>query len=439
MHKEMEKSKLKKIKEIKRAKSIKSISAILVIIVLATVIFASNAERISKFSDNALKGILGESVKGTSTLNNSSASFSMLSDEEITQVEEKVQIVNGDTFSAILKPDGTVWTWGNNNYGQLGNEKNENVNQATLTQVVGINGEGYLENIKQISAGRYSLVALTNDGKVVTWGYNGYGQLGKGTTGNSSFPVYVVDEQGTPIENIKQISAGANHMLALKENGEVYAWGLNSSGQLGISVSSTTSSNDAYKKIYAVSVLTSVEQGETTEYVNLSNVKQISAGADFSVVLTNDGEVYTFGISNYGQLGYGKTANSNVPVKVDIEDIIDIKAGGLQTIALKQDGTVWAWGMNRYGNLGIATSSTSSSNAAYKKTSPVQVLIDTDTPLTNVEKINSKYETSYAITKNGEIYGWGLNTSGEIGDNTLTNKNKATRLKTNGGKILNPL
>lgn len=151
----------------------------------------------------------------------------------------------GNTFGVALKTDGTVWTWGNNTYGQLGNGEIGNVNIEEPTRVLAVDGNEdeenirYLENIKQISAGAYTVSALTSDGKVVSWGRNEYGQLANGLTANSGVPVYVQkqveveDEEGNitkelvDLDNIVSISQGSSHVLALANDGTVWSWGLN--------------------------------------------------------------------------------------------------------------------------------------------------------------------------------------------------------------------
>jgi alpha-tubulin suppressor-like RCC1 family protein len=361
-------------------------------------------------------------------------------------VKENVKIANGNNFTAVLKADGTVWTWGNNNYGQLGNGEIENSATYTLNQVIGVNAEGYLSNIKQIAAGTYEMYALTNDGKVICWGRGAQGQHGNGDTQNSGTPVYaqtqvdITDEEGNintedrVLENIKQIAAGSSHVLALSNDGTVYTWGLNNYGQLGIGVAHTTASNVNGKRIYAVKVqkeieITDEEGNITTQLADLDRIKQVSGGNDFSVALTQEGSVLAWGLGTSGQIGNSAAANVTLPTPVtDLENVTKIDAGGLHTLALKEDGTVWAWGLNRYGQLGINTASTTSSNAAYKRTYPVQVLKAAGTPLTDVIDISANLETSYAITEDETAYGWGLNTSGQIGDNTATNKYIATQI-----------
>lgn len=365
---------------------------------------------------------------------------------------QNAQVASGNNFEVVLKTDGTVWTWGHNNYGQIGNGKIEAVSSPNPTQVLGVNGEGYLENIKQISAGAYSGYALTQDGKVLAWGRNTYGQLGNNSTKDSGTPVYVkkqvqvTDEDGNTttgyedLDNIVQISGGASHFLAVDANGNAWSVGVNNYGQLGINVGNTTTSNANYKRIYAVKVqktikITAEDGTETTGLADLDNVKKVSGGTDFSVALLNDGTVMAWGLGTSGQIGNNAAATVYIPKAVyNLTDVADIDAGGLQTIALKKDGTVWAWGINRYGNLGINTASTTTSNAAYKKVVPVQVLKAASTPITDVVEIASLYETSYARLEDGSVYGWGLNTSGQIGDNTLSNRTVATPVKKLGGE-----
>lgn len=116
--------------------------------------------------------------------------YSQISASSVSTLQN-AQVASGNNFEIVLKTDGTVWTWGHNNYGQIGNGKIEAVSSSNPTQVLGVNGEGYLENIKQISAGAYSGYALTQDGKVLAWGRNTYGQLGNNSTKDSGTPVYV--------------------------------------------------------------------------------------------------------------------------------------------------------------------------------------------------------------------------------------------------------
>lgn len=156
----------------------------------------------------------------------------------------------------------------------------------------------------------------------MTWGYNNNGQLGQGNTTSGSLPGYVVDEEGRFITNIKQIAAGDSHMLAVTNDGEVYAWGLNRYGDLGYGNASTSGSSGHYRRSYADKVLTNLEDADADgNYPTLKNIKQVSAGIEFSVAVANDGTVYSWGLGTTGQLGNGGKANSYYPVVANITDV----------------------------------------------------------------------------------------------------------------------
>jgi hypothetical protein len=140
-------------------------------------------------------------------------------------------ISGGYYHTAALKSDGTVWTWGRNNYGQLGN--NSYTDSSTAVEVVGQDGSGTLSDIKAIAGGSYHTVALKSDGTVWAWGRNASGQLGNGTTTDISTPVEVVLADQTPLGNIIAIAAADDYTIALKSDGNIWAWGNNASGQLG--------------------------------------------------------------------------------------------------------------------------------------------------------------------------------------------------------------
>ena len=254
------------------------------------------------------------------------------------------------SHALALKNDGTVWAWGGNDHGELGN--GTTAFSSTPVQVTDPNDpSGYLSGVRAIAASGYHSQALKNDGTVWAWGANFYGQLGNGTTTNSSTPVQV-----SGLDGIEAIAAGAgeSHSLALRNDGTVWAWGSNAvaarrriSGQLGredITESSTP-----------------VEVG------NLDGVEAIAAGYCHSLALKDDGTVWAWGLNLMGVLGTGTTyEHSSTPVQVsEVGGIETIAAGDVHSLALKNDGTVWAWGGNRDGQLGNGTTADSST--------PVQV------------------------------------------------------------------
>ncbi|MHB1127541.1 MAG: RCC1 domain-containing protein [Bacillota bacterium] len=154
-----------------------------------------------------------------------------------------VAAASGGSHSVALKSDGTVWTWGYNYYGQLGD--GTTTDKYTPVQVKGVGGSGYLTGVVSVAAGGTHSLALRSDGTIWAWGYNTYGQLGNNSTGSSSTPVQVLDTGGTaPLTGIVKISAGTYHSVALKTSGNAVAWGYGAYGQLGFS--SNNYSNYAY-------------------------------------------------------------------------------------------------------------------------------------------------------------------------------------------------
>ena len=145
-------------------------------------------------------------------------------------MDNVIDITARGNCTAVLKKDGTVWMAGYNGNGELG--INDTSSQSSFVQVKNEDGTGFLTNIKDIESGVNTMYAITNDGEVYAWGYNGYGQMGFGDTSSRLLPVKL------NITNIKQISAGEHDTIALDNNGEVWVAGRNTEGQLGIGNSS---------------------------------------------------------------------------------------------------------------------------------------------------------------------------------------------------------
>ncbi len=290
-----------------------------------------------------------------------------------------------EAHSMALKANGTVWCWGSNLYGGLGNAS------ATGTFVTAPVQALILTGAKAISAGGWHSVALKNDGTVWAWGWNSDGQLGDGTTVDKSIPTQVPS-----LTNVTKIAAGTYHTLALKNDGTVWAWGDNVSGQIGNGT-------------------TGLDRNTPVQVNGLSNVVAITAGRFFSMAVKNDGTVWTWGQNLYGQLGNGNTTDSNVPVQVNgLTGITSAVAasGAFHAHALKNDGTVWSWGRNTYGNLGNNTIANSSV--------PVQM-----TNFASPIGIAAGTNFSLFYKSDGSMWGIGRNASGQLGDATTTQRNEA--------------
>lgn len=289
-----------------------------------------------------------------------------------------VQLQAGHLYSLALKDDGTVWVWGTNGNGQLCQDSSVSLSNVPV-QVSG------LTNITAIAAGDRHCLVLKNDGTVWGWGYNSYGQLGNGST---------IEAQRSPVQvsglsGVVAVTAGYWHSLALKSDGTVWAWGNNTSGQLGNN--STTNSS------------TPVQVG------SLSQVDEIYA-AGFNSAAIIDGEVWAWGGWGDGQLGPDASeASSKIPQQLaGLSDITNLGGAGSFFIALKDDGTVWSWGRNDLGQLGIGTTSTNVSN-------PTQIA-----GLSNIIAISDGTggDHSLALEEDGTAWAWGTNNSGALGNDT---------------------
>jgi alpha-tubulin suppressor-like RCC1 family protein len=291
----------------------------------------------------------------------------------VSNLTNLISIMAGSNHSLALQSNGTVWAWGWNNMGQLGNGTTNDRN--TPVQVSGLNG------ITAISAGIYAhSIALKSNGTVWAWGYNNNGELGNGSNNSSSTPT-----QASGLTDVIAIDAGGEHNLALKSNGTVWAWGNNLNGQLGnnsttasyvpiqvpnlvgvVAIAAGSSHNLALKSdgtvwAWGANLNGQLGNGTTaTSYIpvqlpNLTGVKSIAAGYFHSIAIMSDKTIRTWGNNYNGQLGNNSTSDSNVPVQVLGLSNVTFIAGGAHTIALKSDGTVWAWGSNSPGQLGDGT------------------------------------------------------------------------------------
>ncbi len=267
------------------------------------------------------------------------------------QFSNVVQVAaNRNASSYAIKADGTLWAWGYNGTGQLGD--NTTIDHHFARQVAGLTG------VTAISPGTNHAIALKSDGTVWAWGDNSYGQIGDGTTTQRLTPVQV-----SKLTNVSAVAAGDAFNLALKSDGTVWAWGYNGYGQLGNG--NTT------------------QQKSPVQVSGLTNIVAIAAGFGHSLALDKNGAVWAWGTNYEGELGNGTTSGSNTPQRVSgLTQVVQISAGGTgvngwggnglggQSFAIKSDRTVWAWGYDNYGQLGDGIT-TSGGN----QLTPVQVIL----------------------------------------------------------------
>jgi alpha-tubulin suppressor-like RCC1 family protein len=292
------------------------------------------------------------------------------------------QVAAGYYHNVALKNDGTVWTWGYNGFGQLGN--GSTTDSSSPEQVQGLAG------MTAVAAGFFHSAALKSDGTVWVWGDNGYDQLG---VGGGNVAISAAPLQVAGLRDVKAIAASGGHTLALKNDGSVWAWGWNAYGQLGIgSVANATA---------------------PVQLPGLHGVGAIAAGFFHSLALNFDGSAWSWGYNGHGQLGNGATADSILPSQVagahaaGLGTIKSLAAGGGHSLALKSDGTVWAWGWNGFGQLGNGSLADSSL--------PLQV-----SGVNAGSAIAAGFFHSVALNRDGKLQAWGYNAYGQLGDGSTT-------------------
>lgn len=307
---------------------------------------------------------------------------------------------NGGAIRAGIKTDGTLWLWGNNQFGALGDGTT-----AAKSSPVQISGGG--TNWRTISAGPTWCAAIKTDGTLWTWGYNYQGMLGDNTLTPKSTPVQTVAGGN----NWKQVSAtgtrgasGGYFGAAIKTNGTLWMWGSNNQFNFGDGTSTSTSSP--------------VQIGVST------NWKQVDAGGRFSAGIKTDGTLWTWGYNGYGGIGDNSSASDwrSTPVQTIAggTNWKILSCAGTTTIgAIKNDGTLWIWGSGGNGKLGDNTN-----NA---KSSPVQTI----TGGTNWKQIWCTSSETKAIKTDGTLWAWGRGSTGELGDST--NADKSSPVQTYAG------
>ncbi len=333
--------------------------------------------------------------------------------------KEIVQVAAGSQHSLALDSTGQVYAWGDNSNSQLGDDTTTRRLTPVAVKVAGTSMAG--KTIVAIAAGGSHSLALDSTGQVHAWGLNTSGQLGDGTTTSRLTPV-AVDTAGTPMagKTIVAVAAGSNYSLVLDSTGTVYSWGLNSSGQLGDGTTTTRTAP------VVVAVAGTPMAGKT--------IVDISAGSGHALALDSSGVMYAWGTGGDGKLGNGGTASSNVPVAVTTlgtpaegKTIVAISAGVLHSVALDSTGTIYSWGWNVYGQLGDGTTTT--------RTTPVAVTT-AGTPMAGktitAVLADSDAGRSFAIDSVGAVYAWGSNSSGGIGDGTTTHRHLPVAVVTAG-------
>ena len=287
-----------------------------------------------------------------------------------------VAIAAGSDLSMALKADGSVWAWGLNQRGQLGN--GGTADNPVPGRVTGLSGR-----FIAIAAGSEFALALRSDGTVWAWGDGVQGQLGNGILADSPTPVQVVGLKG----KVTAIAAGDNHALAIEADGSLWGWGDNGQDQLGVPTPDASQATPV--RIQGIA----------------GQVIAVAGGPFQTMAISSDGGVFAWGQS-YPVPGASQIGTS-VPTAVALAPRArQVQAGFGVDLALLSDGSVWAWGHG---------SSLLGAAAQGDVLDPI--------PVTGLERgvvrISASDSTGYAITSKGHILAWGANNQGQLGNGTI--------------------
>ena len=326
-----------------------------------------------------------------------------------------VQVAAGGYHSLAIGSDGYTYAWGNNDFGQLGN--NTTANSSVPVRVHSPNGSGTGLKVIQVSTGMRSSIALGADGTVYTWGSlsAGNGQY----TSQQTVPAAVMDPaDASGVFHALQIGTQWSFNLAIGQDHYVYAWGYNNYGQLGNNTSDGLNTNTAHptpKRVFSSSQSTAAA-GPWLK------ATKVSAGGWHALAIDEDGNTWSWGRNIVGQLGNGSNsgdAPNPIPQKVryptDAGTVtaIQISGGDSHTLAIDTNGNAWAWGISNYNQIG--------DNAGYNRYSPVRVFASAQStrsagPWLKVAQVSAGYFHSSAIDTDGYARAWGDNRYGAIGN-----------------------
>ena len=296
-----------------------------------------------------------------------------------------LEISHGWKHAAAIKTDGTLWSWGYNGDGALGDD---GANRSSPVQI------GALTNWSKVALSWQGSSAIKTDGTLWSWGGAGWsGSQGLNDTASRNSPTQV-----GALTNWSKITKGSDHSLARKSDGTLWSWGYNAYGQLG--------QGDAASRSSPVQV-----GAGTTWLIH-------STGYRSSIAIKTDGTLWSWGVNSVGTIGDGTVINKSSPVQIGaLTNWSKVTSGNYHTMATKTDGTLWSWGDNSAGQLGDGT--------VINKSSPVQ--IGSGTTWLNTAAASGH---TMATKTDGTLWAWGMNYSGEVGDGTVIHRSSPVQVGT---------
>ena len=318
----------------------------------------------------------------------------LISRRSPVRIMDNVSMISaGDRYNFAIRTDGSLWAWGQNDRGQLGD--GTTVNRRSPVRIMenviyaaagwkrtdgglaeGVDDFQDINNVTGVGIIWQHSVAITSDGTLWAWGDNNAGQLGDETLVNRHAPVRVM-------EDVVSVSAGNVFTMAVRSDNTLWAWGHNDRGQFG----------------------TGGIVGSRIPIMIMENVLEVYAGDSYAMIIRTDGSLWAMGQNDRGQFGNGNRVSSRVPLRLK-ENVLSLAASGNHTMAIMADGSLWAWGQNDRGQFGNGT--TINSNI------PVRI---TD----NIVAVSAGDKHTAAIRADGTLWTWGLNNRGQLGNGFAVN------------------
>jgi alpha-tubulin suppressor-like RCC1 family protein len=296
------------------------------------------------------------------------------------------QVATGDQHTAAIKTDGSLWTWGRNNVGQLGDFSTTNRSTPVTTFAGGTNW-------KQVTCGGLQTAAIKTDGTLWTWGFGTDGRLGNNSLGSRSTPVTTFAGGN----NWKHVSMSnrCRHVAAIKTDGTLWIWGNGDGGKLGLNLS-----------FFHRSV-------PVTTFAGGNDWKSVSVGYEFTAAIKTDGSLWVWGANGQGQLGDNTIITRSTPVTTFAggNDWKSAAPGSNHIAAIKTDGSLWVWGLNNNGQLGT-------SDTTWRST-PVTTFAGGN----NWKQVTCGNRHTGAIKTDGSLWVWGSNDFNALGRDGGGNQN----------------
>lgn len=355
-----------------------------------------------------------------------------VTDKAGNQSSQKGAVYYGNTLAGgnahtMVIVNNKVYGWGRNNYGQVGIGKTTSLKKDAIHPKLPTLISGLPNNIVSVAINQNHSAALTKEGKVYTWGDDSDGQLGRGDQGRQDCGTRGkencrLDIGMTNLPQIQALDSGYDHVLALSKDGDVWAFGDNSSGQLGATSDIKSSS-------------TPVKVNFTD---NVGNIVQVIASSKSSYALDDKGQVWAWGRNRYGNLGQGEVCSRRegctdfnaTPIKVKLPKsvvITEVATGRDHVLALSSSGKVYAWGLNASSQVGYMGNGYKGTDKAWERQIPTPTLLPWFTDKKMAKHVYANGNTSYVMLSDDKVYPWGMfgETNAE-GRTTYLNLNEPT-------------